>query len=80
MLMKKITDAFAFLQGKKTYIVSAIGVLLAILAYLNGEANIATTLVAIQIAVTGSTVRAGSKSDAKAVIESRPSSDAAAIP
>jgi len=69
-----------YLQGKKTYLLTAITILLTVLMYLNGMQDLQTTVLAILAALGFSTVRAGSKTDAKAVVESRPSNDPAAIP
>lgn len=68
------------LQGKKTYLVTALTILVAVLMYLNGLQDLETTIYAVLGALGLSTVRAGSKSDAKAVVESRPTNDPAAIP
>ena len=52
------------LQGYKTYIVAAVAVLTAILAWLTGEANIFDTINAIMLATGLGTLRAGISSEA----------------
>lgn len=51
------------LQGYKTYIIAAIAVLAAVLAWLNGDAGLFEALDTIMIALGLGTLRAGVKTD-----------------
>lgn len=69
-----------YLQGKKTYAITAIIILIAVLQYLTGAQDLNTTIYAVAGALGLSTVRAGSKTDAKAVVASRPTNDPNLVP
>lgn len=54
------------LQGYKTYIIAAIAVLSAILAYKTGQADLFETINAVLLALGLGTLRAGVKADTAA--------------
>jgi type IV secretory pathway VirB2 component (pilin) len=75
--MKNIIE---LLKGKKTYIVAIIAVLVSLLGYLDGSMSSVEALYAVLAALGFTSVRAGSKTDAIAVIESRPTNNSNAVP
>lgn len=56
---------FGILEGKKTYVAAAMGILGFVASYLVGDVTLADAAQGILTAVLGITIRAGIKSDTK---------------
>ncbi len=54
-----MTAIIEWLKGKKSYIVCVLGILTAIVAYLNGAITMTQAIEAIWTAIAGITIRAG---------------------